>query len=169
MTRSYTTRSYEVRNSPGRGKGVFAVRHFHPLETVMIGVIDRRLTKNQPEACQIGEGRFALHAGVIRLVNHSCDPNCGISVNSSGAHDFVARRAICPGEELCFDYAMRNERVEYFAEECSCGAEECRGEITGWSGLDGDTKARYRGFVAPFLLELDHRREHRRQASTVAG
>lgn len=169
MTRSYTTRSYEVRNSPGRGKGVFAVRHFHPLETVMIGVIDRRLTKNQPEACQIGEGRFALHAGVIRLVNHSCDPNCGISVNSSGAHDFVARRAIRPGEELCFDYAMRNERVEYFAEECSCGAEECRGEITGWSGLDGDTKARYRGFVAPFLLELDHQREHRRQASTVAG
>ena len=162
-------RSYEVRGVPGKGKGVFAVRNFQPLETVMIGVIERRLTKNQPGASQISETGYALHAGVIRQVNHSCDPNCGISVNTSGAHNLIARRAIRPGEELCVDYAMRNDVVEYFPEKCLCGAKDCRGEINGWAGLSAEVKAEYRGFVAPFLLELDRKREHMRQAASVAG
>jgi len=36
------------------------------------------------------------------LVNHSCDPNCGLV----GAVLVVAMRDIEPGEEITFDYAM---------------------------------------------------------------
>lgn len=43
-------------------------------------------------------------------VNHSCSPNCGVRLNDAGAYDFVAREPIAAGEEITFDYAMRNTR-----------------------------------------------------------
>lgn len=158
-------RSYEVRKSVGRGSGVFAVRHFQPLETVMIGVFDQRSTRNHAHASQVGEAKYATHAGVISLVNHSCEPNCGISVNTSGAHDFVAMRAIKPDEELTFDYAMRNYRIEHFPKSCGCGTQSCRGSITGWADLLPEIKDRYAGFVAPYLIELD---KNERASATAA-
>ncbi len=143
----------------GKGEGVVALRDFQPMETVMIGVFDRRTTGNHSHASQIGENRFAFHAGVVRMVNHSCDPNCGVSVNSSGAHDFIAMRAIKPGEEIVFDYAMRNNRIDHFPMPCACGAKQCRGVVSGWSELPEAVKARYAGFVAPYLLEMDRRKQ----------
>ena len=56
---------------------------------------------------KIGLNTYVFHAGYISKVNHSCDPNCGIKVNETGAHDFVARKDIEVGEEITFDYAMR--------------------------------------------------------------
>jgi hypothetical protein len=149
---------YELRRTGAKGEGVFATRPFQVGETVMVGVIDRELDHNHSHASQIGENRFVLHGGLIPKVNHSCEPNCGIRPNAGGAHDLVARRAITAGQEITFDYAMRNYSVDHFAAPCRCGSPRCRGRITGWKDLPSERKADYAGFVAPYLIDIDDRR-----------
>jgi hypothetical protein len=148
---------FELRNSAGKGEGIFATRSFEAGEIVMVGIIEKVLEKNHSHASQIGENEYVLHAGSISKVNHCCDPNCGISVNETGAHDFVAIRDIAMNEEVTFDYAMRNYGVAYFPKQCICGSAKCRGRITGWKDLPDERKNKYKGFVAPYLLGLDAR------------
>jgi hypothetical protein len=108
----------ELRTTAEKGDGIFATRSFHVGETVMVGRIDDELDHNHPHASQIGEHRFVLHGGLVPQVNHSCEPNCGIHLNSGGAHDLIARQPIEPDEKIAFDYAMRNYLVEQFPAEC---------------------------------------------------
>ncbi|MHB8793424.1 MAG: SET domain-containing protein-lysine N-methyltransferase [Thermoleophilia bacterium] len=150
---------FELRVTDGRGEGIFSTRSFKTHEIVMVGMIDKVLDGNHSHASQIGKNDYVLHAGSISKVNHSCDPNCGISVNETGAHDFVAIREIIADEEITFDYAMRNYGIGYFPKQCGCGSKGCRGEITGWKDLPEERKKYYEGFVAPYLLELDARLE----------
>ncbi len=139
----------------GRGDGVFATCSVRAGETVMVGEIERPLPGNHSHATQVGLTEYVQLGGLGSKVNHSCDPNCGIRVNDAGGPDLVARRNIRAGEELTFDYAMRNYSVEHFPSSCRCGAARCRGRVTGWKDLPEESKAAYRGFVAPYLLELD--------------
>ena len=149
---------YELQRTDAKGEGVFATRSFQVGETVMAGVIDRELDHNHSHASQVSEKRFVMHGGLITKVNHSCEPNCGIRLNASGAHDIVARQPITAGQEITFDYAMRNYSVEYFAAHCQCGSPRCRDRITGWKDLPAERKADYRGFVAPYLTDIDNQR-----------
>ena len=151
-----TVNGLELRETHEKGEGVYATWPFQVNETVMVGVIDRELDRNHSHASQISAERFVLHGGLVTKVNHSCEPNCGIRLNSSGAHDFVARAPIAAGDEITFDYAMRNYSVEHFAARCRCGSPHCRGSITGWQDLPTQRKADYDGFVAPYLVEMDH-------------
>ena len=146
---------FELRTIEGKGEGVFAARPFKPGTTVMIGRIEQCLQQNNSHASQIGKSTWVFHAGLISKVNHSCDPNCGIKVNETGGHDFVAMRAIAVNEEITFDYAMRNYSVEHFPPNCMCGSKHCRGKITGWQDLPEARKKDYEGFIAPYLLELE--------------
>ncbi|MCP4131615.1 MAG: SET domain-containing protein [bacterium] len=148
---------FELRDTSEKGSGIFAVRAFLKGETVMIGKIGKRLKENHSHASQLGENEFIFHAGLINKVNHSCKPNCGISVNDTGAHDFVAMRDLDVNEEITFDYAMRNYGVEFFPKKCMCGSDNCRGEITGWRDLTSQKKDEYVGFIAPYLLDLDEK------------
>ena len=149
---------YELQRTDAKGQGVFATRSFQVSETVIIGVIDCEVDHNHSHASQLSQTRFVLHGGLIPKVNHSCEPNCGIHLNASGAHDLVARRHITAGQEITFDYAMRNYSVEHFAAHCRCGSLRCRDRITGWKDLPAKRKADYQGFVAPFLTDIDNRR-----------
>ena len=146
---------YELRVSDEKGEGIFATRSFKTGELVMVGIIEEVLEENHSHASQIGENKHVFHAGFISKVNHSCNPNCGIRVNETGAHDFVARREVIANEEITFDYAMRNYGVDYFPKQCMCGSENCRGHITGWKDLPDERKEEYKGLVAPYLLEMD--------------
>lgn len=145
----------EMRSTTGKGDGVFATKPFKVGETVMVGVIEKRLSKNHSHASQIGKQEYVLHAGLISKFNHSCDPNCGIRLNATGAHDFIAMRDIESNEEATFDYAMRNYKIDHFPGHCTCGEQACRGSITGWQDLPQARKDQYVGFVAPYLLEID--------------
>ncbi|MFF4234190.1 hypothetical protein [Streptomyces sp. NPDC001820] len=116
----------------------------------MVGAIDRELDRNHSHASQVSAERFVLHGGLVPKVNHSC---CGIRLNSSGAHDYVARAPIAAGEEITFDYAMRNYSVDYFAARCRCGSHHCRGRITGWRDLPDRAQSRLRRLRRP----LPHR------------
>lgn len=151
------TKGFELQITPGKGEGVFATRSFQRGETVMIGVIQEILDGNHSHASQIGENQYVLHGGLISKVNHSCDPNCGIHVNETDAHDFVAMREIFPAEEITFDYAMRNYSINHFDCLCQCGGKNCRARITGWKDLPEAIKKKYVGFIAPYLLDLDRK------------
>lgn len=146
---------YELRGTDDKGEGIFATRSFQIGETVMVGVIDREVDRNHSHASQVSDERFVIHGGLIPKVNHSCDPNCGIRLNASGAHNIVAHKSIVADQEITFDYAMRNYTVEYFPASCRCGSPLCRGRITGWKDLPAQRKANYRGFVAPYLIDID--------------
>ena len=147
--------NFELKNSEDRGVGVVARCAFSRGEVVMRGVIDKITNVNHEHVSQIGENEFVSPIGFMALVNHSCNPNCGIKLNETGAHDYVAMQDIKPGEEITFDYAMQNYDVGYFPSKCLCGAKDCRGKIGGWKDLPIDKKKQYKGFSAPYLLELD--------------
>jgi len=146
---------YQLRGTAAKGEGVFATRSFQVGETVMIGVIDRELDRNHAHASQVNAERFVLYGGLVAKVNHSCDPNCGVRLNSSVADDFVAREPIVVGQEITFDYAMRNYTVEHFPAHCLCGTRSCRDRITGWKDLPAERKADYRCLVAPYLTLIN--------------
>jgi uncharacterized protein len=139
----------------GKGGGVRAIRGFEAGETVMIGFLEGDVAHNDSHATQVSRTRWARHGGLGPKVNHSCSPNCGVELNETGACDFVARQSIASGEEITFDYAMRNYSIEYFPGGCLCGADICRGAVTGWKDLSAERKADYEGEVAPYLLEID--------------
>ena len=78
---------------------------------------------------QVADDLYLVGAEVAEphdMVNHSCDPNCGIL----GSIMLVAMRPIAAGEELHYDYAM-SDGSPYDEFDCSCGAAECRGRVTG--------------------------------------
>ncbi len=151
---------YELLESAGKGEGIFATQRFVRGDIVMIGIIEKdNIDGNHSHASQMGEFRYALHGGRISKVNHSCSPNCGVKLNATGAHDFVAMSSIEIGDEITFDYAMRNYAIEYFPYECGCDSEHCRGSITGWKDLPERFKSEYVGFVAPYLVELDQNKK----------
>ncbi len=149
---------YELRETAEKGEGIYATQSFKVGDIVMVGIIKEVLTGNHSHASQIAEFTHVLHDGLISKVNHCCEPNCGIKVNETGAHDFVAMRDISVNEEATFDYAMRNYSIDHFPKVCRCGAIKCRGRITGWKDLSKEQKKTYEGFVAPYLLDLDVKR-----------
>jgi len=148
----YMDNNYDLRKSLRKGEGIFASKAFKAREIVMRGIIKEILPKNDSHASQIGKNTFVRHEGLIPKVNHSCNPNCGIHVNETGGHDFVAIHDISVDEEITFDYAMRNYTVNFFP-NCRCGSEKCRGRITGWKDLPKKIREEYKGFIAPYLLK----------------
>ncbi len=147
---------YQLKVTEGKGEGVVATKVFAPNEIVMKGIIKEVLSQNDSHASQISKNKHVRHAGLVPKVNHSCDPNCGIKINETGAHDFVARQDIKVGDELTFDYAMRNYSINYFLMSCECGSQHCRQKITGYKDLPESRKEAYSGFIAPYLLEIDN-------------
>ena len=139
-----------------RNDGVFATRAFAAGETVLLGVPGRPAGANHSHANQVSVTEWVFEEGLGPKVNHSCDPNCGVRHNAEvDGFDFVARRRIAAGDEITFDYAMRNYVIEHFPPRCLCGARNCRGTITGWKDLPFERKIAYGELVAPYLRELD--------------
>jgi hypothetical protein len=146
---------YELR-AGATGQGVFATRDFAAGEIVMVCVAAGPADGNDVHANQVGATAWVHEEGLAPMLNHSCDPNCGVRLAGDGDdYELRARRPIAAGEEITFDYAMRNHVVEHVSSACLCGTTACRGTITGWRDLPADRKAAYGDLVAPYLLELD--------------
>ena len=82
-------------------------------------------------------------------------PSCGISVNETGAHDFIAFRSIDKGKEITFDYAIRNYSIKFFPNPCLCEESVSRKSDKGWKGLSSIKILEHKGFITPYLLEMD--------------
>lgn len=87
---------------------------------------------------------------VIEYLNHSCDPNVGIT----GLNVFVAMCDIRPDEELRYDYAMSDTTdVDTGGWECGCGSVMCRKKITPNDWRLPELQERYGKFFSQYILE----------------
>jgi SET domain-containing protein len=97
----------EVRKAK-HGKGVFAKQKIKKGELVasidgrILGWYSKWTHYNTTHAIQFAKRKWRLSKGFATLLNHSCEPNCGIK----NLFDIVAMRDIRPGEELTWDYEM---------------------------------------------------------------
>lgn len=96
---------------------------------------------------QIGPAKWRDSKGVARLINHSCDPNCGIR----GLNKIVAMRTIQPGEEITWDYEM-TEKSWWFRMKCKCGQPQCRKVIGDYARMPRSVRKRYEGYISEWLV-----------------
>jgi len=129
----------EVRDSAIHGKGAFASALIES-DTLVLEyageLIDRKtaVARDQPDApdysCYILlidddvfiDARLVEHPA--KYINHSCEPNCILSLEEDKAY-IQTLRTIRPGEELTYDYDYEDsDHVK-----CYCQAAGCRGRI----------------------------------------
>lgn len=148
------SRKVEVRRTRGRGRGVFARRAIRrgeliavfdgpPLDDDFDGWNDDLLH----HAIQVGPKLWRDSRGLARLINHSCDPNCGIK----RLNRIVAMRPIAPGEEITWDYEM-TEKSDWFRMKCRCGSPLCRGRIGHYRNMPRHVRRKYRGFISGWIV-----------------
>lgn len=100
-------------------------------------------------AIQCGPALWRDSVGIARLINHSCDPNCGIR----GKFKVVAMRDIAPGEHITWDYEM-TERSSWWKMRCRCGSPLCRKRIGDFRRMPKDVRAKYKGYISRWLTSL---------------
>src|SRR5215813_7108913 len=156
---SYLSPKTTIRDSPIHGRGLFAVAPIAKGEIVAIkgGYIFDRLTRESvaallgPAEIFVADGFFigpvSAHEreGGMIFSNHSCAPNIGIQ----GQIVFVAMRDIQAGEELTHDWATTDD--DTYEMQCHCGAQNCRGIITGQDWRRKDLQEKYQGYIAWYL------------------
>jgi SET domain-containing protein len=109
----------EIRNLPGRGRGVFAreaIASGSVVETAPVvvvpaaecAVLERTILHNYYfhwDGDPDGDGRGAVALGLVSLCNHSSRPCARVSRNRARQTlDLVAIGPILPGEEITIDY-----------------------------------------------------------------
>lgn len=155
---SYLSPRLEVRPLPGKGFfGVFAREAIEPghLLALWCGrIVAETSLGDLPEilrsrSVQVEEGFYLVpevDGEPADFINHSCNPNAGLQ----GQIALVALRAIEPGEEICYDYAM-TDGSPYDEFECRCGEAACRHHITGDDWRLPELQRRYAGHFSPYL------------------
>jgi len=154
---SYLSAKLQGRLKPDRtGNGIFALEPLKKGELLAVfgGVVYPSTTftflsdHERSLSIQVEEELFLVpeRIGQGDYVNHSCDPNAGLS----GQIVLVAMRDIQPGEEVCFDYAM-SDTVPYDEFDCACGAANCRGRVTGNDWRIPELQKRYLGYFMPHV------------------
>jgi len=146
-----------VRTSLIEGRGLFAARRFAAGEVVAVlggrvvddqafGALARREASVSAEAIEEGWHLVQEDDDPLRFGNHSCDPNLWLVDEVT----LVARRAIAADEEITSDYATMTVDPTWRM-PCRCGAEACRGVVTGRDWEDPEVQHRYAGHFVPFL------------------
>jgi hypothetical protein len=103
---------------------------------------------------QVGPGQFmGPSGGIDDLVNHSCDPNCGLRFGPGGPV-LVAIRAIAEGDELTWDYSTTIVADDW-SMQCRCGSVRCRGIVGDFRDLPAATQAHYQwlGIIPDYACE----------------
>jgi len=137
------------------GRAACAARNLVAGETIL-RAWGPQLPKRTRHSMQVDVDTHILPDGVVVLLNHSCEPNCGLLIRS-GVKEIEARtlRPIQAGEELTFDYETFEYEIEYLNGPCLCGSAKCRGRLTGYKHLPAEVKARYGEFIAEYLRALE--------------
>ncbi len=106
--------------------------------------------------CELGWDRFAVLVPPGCYLNHSCDPNA----MRSGVKVF-AWKPIRAGEEIVIDYRLNAFDGESWP--CSCGSDNCSGEVVGsYFALSEDRQRTYLRYAPRFI-----QREYRRRQRTI--
>lgn len=163
---SYLSPRCESRVKGGSQRGVFALGALKQGELIAVfggAVCDWEALLALPEearslSLQVEDELFLVPEtiGDGDFVNHSCDPNAGLS----GQICLVAMRDIQSGEEIRFDYAMCDS-LPYDEFDCDCGAAHCRGRVTGDDWKLKELQQRYAGYFSPYLQRRMEKRSPR--------
>jgi uncharacterized protein len=157
---SYRSPKTEVRQSKIHGRGLFARADIAKGEIVAVKgghIVDRETLRREitPRVgsveIQIGDDLFIAPVTdeerelSMLYSNHSCDANLGMH----GEITFVAMRDIRAGEELTHDWCTTDD--DDYSIACKCGAEKCRGTLTGKDWQRPELQARYAGYFSAYL------------------
>ncbi|PJF45145.1 MAG: SET domain-containing protein-lysine N-methyltransferase [Phototrophicales bacterium] len=126
-----TTDKFAIqRVSDGVGEGVVALVDFEPGEIVFrfTGIFSAEITQF---TLQVNDHLHLHDPFFMGKILHSCDPNCTVDMET---RTFTAIRPIKAGDFVTMDYAQTEARL-FRSFECSCGAANCRGYITGYAEL----------------------------------
>jgi SET domain-containing protein len=162
---NWLTPKAQMRVTPGKGSGSFAISQISKGEIVASfggNVINQiELTNYSADrvsrSLQLNSDSYLLSGETPEagdMINHSCEPNCGIAGTSS----VQTLRDIEIGEELTFDYAM-SDSSQYDEFSCSCRKEECRGKITGTDWQKENLQTKYKNYFSSYiekLIKLSH-------------
>ncbi len=118
--------AYEVRETEGKGRGVYALRRFKPGDLVM--EITGQVIPNDDYPgslyCMDLSPTMTLEPHEPGgLVNHSCDGNCELRDYSPTSLALIAIVNIEPDRELTYDYGWP---ADVGAIRCKCGSVKCR-------------------------------------------
>jgi hypothetical protein len=90
-------------------------------------------------ALQIGENEYVFaHRRLAELLNHSCDPNCGIKSLTK----IVAVQDIQIGQELRWDYRT-TECSDWALSPCLCGEKRCTNTVGSFLDLPDEIRREY--------------------------
>ena len=165
MDYNWLTPKAQMRVTPGKGSGSFAISKISKGEIVASfggSVIDQsELVKYSDDrvsrSLQLNSDTYLLSGNIPEpgdMINHSCEPNCGIAGTSS----VQALRDIEIGDEITFDYAM-TDSSKYDEFICACGKSGCRKKITSIDWQKEYLQARYRNYFSSYiekLIKLSH-------------
>lgn len=108
-------------------RGVITTQAVDPGGLVATLIVERTDREASRYSIQQDEQRHIVVASPLRLMNHSCQPNCFLDVE---ALTVLALRPLAAGEELTFFYPSTEwEMAEPF--DCHCGAPGCLHSIRG--------------------------------------
>lgn len=133
------------------GKGTFSTVQI-PANTLIIELagpvtVDRDIpAADLPNYLQVGPNTFMgpSGAGTPEYLNHSCDPNCRVSIVGNRAFLYSLYN-IPANSELTFDYSTTStDSLDSWQMKCKCGSNKCRKVISGASYLPGDLFDTYR-------------------------
>ena len=102
---------------------------------------------------QIDEGHFIGPSNEADdLINHSCNPNCGLEYREGNIF-LTAIRDITKGEELTFDYSTTMDE-DCWEMECLCGDAQCRKIVRDFKHLPRPLQLRYiaLGVVPSYII-----------------
>jgi len=134
----------DVRETPGKGKGLFASEDLEAGAYVReyVGeIIDEDELTRRRQARKGDKHMFVAYlkdgsyldatdkGSITRFINHSCEPNCRFETwNVSGHYriGIFATKSISAHTELTFDYKW-DYSVDRAPTKCLCGAPSCRG------------------------------------------
>ena len=160
MDYNWLTPKAQMRQTPGKGSGSFAIEKIMKGEVVasfggfVVGQKDLKdySTDRVARSLQLDEANYLLSGPNPEpgdMINHSCGPNCG----AFGTSSVIVMKNIEIGEELTFDYAM-TDSSKYDEFNCSCGKENCRGKITGKDWQDLILQSMYKNYFSSFIKKL---------------
>ncbi len=148
----------EIKQTANRGKGMFATKDI-PQDTVVVLWGGNYVNKDQAEQAkqqgklvmQFDEDLYSIEdrgTSNAYFINHSCNPN----VWMQNAFTLETMRDIKKGEELTADYAMWETNEQKVSSwQCSCGAENCRGKVTGQDWQIPELQEKHKGHFLPLI------------------
>jgi len=137
------------------GKGVHATQHLRQGDVLIRGW-GQRVPKRTRHSIQVDHDTHIVINSPLGLLNHSCEPNCGLLIRRDAeAIEVHSLRPIAAGEELTIDYATFETEIDFMDGPCECSATVCRGRITGYSELPAERRAALGPYVAEYLREAD--------------